>query len=86
MKFLAWGSISQKEITQAIRKMKSVLGREVNPTVYSMETFRRKYSSGDPFFVGVVDNLKVFVLTNDTAATEKEFLDELGRLETQPLA
>ena len=80
------GSISQREITQAIKKMKSVLGREVNPTVYTMETFSRKHANGDPFFVGVVDNPKVFVLTDDIAATEKEFLDELGRLETQPLA
>ena len=80
------GSISQKEITQAIRKMKSVLGREVNPTVYSIQTFSRKYHDDDPFFVGVVDNPKMFVLTDNLAKTEKEFLDELGRLETQSLA
>ena len=80
------GTVSQKEITQSIKKMQSVLGREVNPTIYSIQTFREKYRSGDPFALDVVNNPKAFVLTDDVAATEKEFLDELGRLETQPLA
>lgn len=80
------GAISQKEITQAIKKMKSILGREVNPTVYSSETFSRKYRDGDPFFAEVVDNPKIFVLTDDASATEKEFLNELGRLEAKQLA
>jgi len=80
------GTVSQKEITQSIKKMQSVLGREVNPTIYSMQTFNEKYRNGDPFAVDVVNKPKNFVLTDDAAATEKEFLDELGRMEAYPLA
>jgi predicted nucleotidyltransferase len=80
------GNVSQREITQPIKKMQSVLGREVNPSIYSIETFREKYWSGDPFAIDVVNNPKVFVLTDNVATTEKEFLCELRRLETQSLA
>jgi transcriptional regulator with XRE-family HTH domain/predicted nucleotidyltransferase len=79
------GNISQREITQPIRKMQSVLGREVSPSIYSMDTFREKYRSGDPFALDVVKNPKVFVLTDNVASTEKEFFYELRRLETQSL-
>ncbi|MEX1026528.1 MAG: NACHT domain-containing protein [Candidatus Paceibacterota bacterium] len=72
------GDVSQKEITQSIKKMQSVLGREVNPTIYSTQTFSEKFRSGDPFAIDVVNNPKSFVLTEDAAATEMEFFDELG--------
>ncbi len=80
------GTVTQKDMTQSIKKMQSVLGREVNPTIYSLQTFYEKFRNEDPFAVDVVNNPKLFVLTDDVAATEKEFLDEFGRLETQPLA
>jgi transcriptional regulator with XRE-family HTH domain/predicted nucleotidyltransferase len=80
------GNLSQREITQPVKKMQSVLGREVNPSIYSIDTFREKYRNGDPFALDVVNNPKIFVLTDNVTTTEKEFLYELRRLETQPLA
>jgi beta-lactamase superfamily II metal-dependent hydrolase len=75
------GTLTQKEITQSIKKMQSALGREVNPTIYSMQTINEKYRNGDSFVVDVVNNPKKFVLTDDVTATEKDFLNELGRVE-----
>lgn len=75
------GTLTQKEITQSIKKMQSALGREINPTIYSMLTIKEKYRNGDSFVVDVVNNPKKFVLTDDVTATEKDFLNELGRVE-----
>ena len=80
------GDVSQKEIAPSIKSMQSALGREVNPTIYSMQTFSAKFRNGEAFATEVVNNPKNFVLTDDVAATEREFFNELTGLETQPLA
>ncbi|MBL8872719.1 MAG: NACHT domain-containing protein [Planctomycetaceae bacterium] len=79
------GTVSQKEIAPMIRELKAVLGREVNPTIYTMNSFRKRYQAMEPFFVDVVDNKKIFVLSNQVAAVEKEFMDELRRVEAESL-
>jgi predicted nucleotidyltransferase len=76
------GDITQREVTQAIKKMQSALGREVNPTIYSTQTFYEKYRNGEAFVVDVVNKPKKFVLTDDVIAAEREFLNDVGRLET----
>jgi hypothetical protein len=47
------------------RRARELLGREVNPTVYTPAQFDKKRAAHDPFLKQVLDKPRLFVLGNN---------------------
>ena len=56
------GQVSPSELALPLRRARELLGREINPTVYSPAEFDKKRAANDPFLKQVLDNPKLFVL------------------------
>lgn len=70
-------AVSLSDLVPAIRRAEDELGREVNPSSYSVEEFRRKLAEGQNFLATVVRGPKIFVIGDE---------DELRRLAEKWLA
>lgn len=58
------GDIAPQDIALPLRRARESLGREVNPTVYSLAEFERKRAADDPFLKQVLDKPRLVVLRN----------------------
>jgi predicted nucleotidyltransferase len=65
------GRAGFREVVSALTSAQETLGREINPTVYSPQEFRKKLSSGHHFVRTVMGSQKIFLIGD---------ADELGRL------
>ena len=65
------GTVSPAELALPLRHARDLLGREINPTVYSPAEFDKKRAANDHFLSHVLDNPKLFVVgnMNDLAET-----------------
>ena len=50
------------EIAAALRSAQEQLGREVNPTVYTVREFRKKLDAGHHFLTATVSSPKLFLI------------------------
>jgi predicted nucleotidyltransferase len=64
-------AVSLSDLVPAIRRAEDELGREVNPSLYSVEEFRRRLAEGQNFLATVLRGRKIFVIGDE---------DELRRL------
>lgn len=64
------GAVSPAELALPLRHARELLGREINPTVYTPTEFAKKRASKDHFLTRVLDKPKLFVLGKK---------DELGK-------
>ncbi len=64
------GALTPMELSLPLRKARHLLGREINPTVYSAAEFEKKRQSKDHFLTHVLDKPKLFVLGNSTLQAE----------------
>ncbi|HEV3138686.1 MAG TPA: helix-turn-helix domain-containing protein [Pirellulales bacterium] len=58
------GTVSPVELSIRLRKTREVLGREVNPTVYTPAEFDKKRKAKDHFLSRVLDKPRLIVLGN----------------------
>jgi len=58
------GSLSPAELALPLRQARQLLGREINPTVYTPAEFNKKRAAKDHFLTRVLDKPKLFVLGN----------------------
>jgi predicted nucleotidyltransferase len=65
------GDVSPEELALPLRHAREMLGREINPTVYTPAEFHKKRAANDHFLSQVLDKPKLFVLGNK---------DELGKI------
>jgi len=65
------GAVTFSEIAAALRSAQEQLGREVNPTVYTVREFRKKLDAGHHFLTATVSAPKLFLIGGER---------ELGRL------
>jgi len=56
------GEVSFAEVVSALAQAQDALGREVNPTVYSLQEFTQKASSGHHFVRSVLKDRKIFLI------------------------
>jgi DNA-binding transcriptional ArsR family regulator len=56
------GDASFSDLVSALGEAQRILGREINPTVYSPAEFRSKLKASHHFLSGVLKNEKVFVI------------------------
>jgi DNA-binding transcriptional ArsR family regulator len=59
------GSISPADLALPLRRAREQLGREINPTVYSVSEFNRKRASKDHFLSQVLTGPRLIVLGSD---------------------
>jgi DNA-binding transcriptional ArsR family regulator len=65
------GAVSPMELAPPLRSARELLGRAVNPTVYTPAEFAKKQKAKDHFLTRVLDKPKLFVIGNQ---------DELGEI------
>ena len=58
------GTVSPAELALPLRRTGELLGRPINPTVYSPAEFARKRSAKNHFLMHVLDNTKLLVIGN----------------------
>jgi DNA-binding transcriptional ArsR family regulator len=61
---MAVGTISPVELALPLRNARELLGREINPTVYTPAEFNKKRTAKDHFLMRVLDKPKLFVIGN----------------------
>lgn len=59
------GKIAFGEVVSALQPAQERLGREINPTVYSMKEFRSKLAEGHHFLQEVMRDKKLFVIGDE---------------------
>jgi DNA-binding transcriptional ArsR family regulator len=56
------GQVSPKDLALPLRRARDLLGRNINPTVYTPDEFDKKRAASDPFLKQVLGRPKLFVL------------------------
>jgi predicted nucleotidyltransferase/transcriptional regulator with XRE-family HTH domain len=64
------GDIRLKELVRALYSTEQILGRAVNPVLFSPEKFREQYRQGNPFLLDVVRKDKIFLKGTRDELTE----------------
>jgi hypothetical protein len=59
------GKIAPVDLAVELRRARELLGREINPTIYSPTEFAKKRASKDHFLTRVLDKPKLFVVGSD---------------------
>jgi DNA-binding transcriptional ArsR family regulator len=59
------GDVLPADLALPLRRARELLGREINPTVYTPAEFKRKRAANDPFLTQVWSNAKLFVLGSE---------------------
>jgi predicted nucleotidyltransferase len=78
------GKVDFGEVVSAVGSAQETLGREVNPTVYPPDEFRRKITAGHSFLKTVLSEPKVFLI-GDEHDLERLAAKRLGdRTDAQP--
>jgi predicted nucleotidyltransferase len=67
---LVVGKATFGEVVSALSPHQERLGREINPTVYPKEEFRRKVAAGHHFLLTVLEEPKVFLVGDEDDLTE----------------
>lgn len=65
------GAVTFVEVVKALHPAQAILQREINPVVYSLAEFQRKWAAGEAFLRGIADNAKIFLMGNE---------DDFGKL------
>jgi DNA-binding transcriptional ArsR family regulator len=61
---MAIGTVSPVELSLPLRRARDLIGREINPTVYTTAEFDKKRMAKDHFLTRVLDKPKLFVIGN----------------------
>jgi predicted nucleotidyltransferase len=56
------GNVTFGEVVSALRPAQKILGREINPTVFSIPEFRSKLAAGNHFLRSVMKDKKIFAI------------------------
>ena len=64
------GHASPADIALPLRRARELLGREINPSVYTPAEFSRKRAAKDHFLMQVLDKPKLFVIGNENGLVQ----------------
>lgn len=67
------GDVRLTDIVAKLRKLESNLGREINPTIMSLEELQRRIQDGDHFLTSILGSPKSFII-----GSERELGDLTG--------
>jgi predicted nucleotidyltransferase len=83
---LILGDATLKSLSGPLRQAEKVLGRRVNPAIYTRESFRERYQRGDPFLLDVYRREKLPVIQKSGENSQKDFEDELRAMVAECVA
>jgi len=64
------GQASFSELSSVLRPAEELLGREINPTVYTVKEFNKKLTAKHPFILNVLKRPKVYILGGERELAE----------------
>jgi predicted nucleotidyltransferase len=56
------GNVDDRKMNSKIHQLEDKLKREINYTIYSMDEFKKKKKSKNPFIMDVMENPKIFLI------------------------
>jgi predicted nucleotidyltransferase len=80
------GSATLKSLSGPLRQAEKVLGRRVNPAIYTRDSFRERYQRGDPFLLDVYRREKLPVIRKSGENLQTELEDELRAMVAERVA
>ena len=72
------GKASFSEIISLLRPTEELLGREINPTVYTMKEFKKKLLTKHPFILNVLKRPKVYLFGDEHELAEQKVSPMIG--------
>jgi predicted nucleotidyltransferase len=81
---LVIGNVTLKDLSTPLRIAEETLGRRIGPALYTRDSFRQKFQSGDPFLADVYRREKMAVMP--PGASRKDLEDELRAVVAERLA
>jgi uncharacterized protein len=64
------GTAKLEEVLEAVDEVESLVGRAVNPTVYSVREFKKKIAEGNHFLTAVLRGEKLFLIGDEDELTK----------------
>lgn len=64
------GKASFSKVSSVLRPAEELLGREINPSVYTAEEFKKKLGAKHPFILNVLKRPKVYILGGERELAE----------------
>jgi predicted nucleotidyltransferase len=80
------GDASLKTLAGPLQQAENTLGRRINPVIHTRESFRTKYTAGDPFLLDVYRREKVPVLLPNGRTSKEDLEHELRTMATECMA
>ncbi len=83
---LVMGSVNLKDMSGPLREAERILGRRINPVIYTRDSFRQKFQAGDPFLLDVYRREKIPVIEPERDSSRKDLDDELRAMVAERVA
>ena len=64
------GQVNFSEVASLLRPVEELLGREINPTVYTTKEFKKKFFTKKPFILNVLKRPKVYLFRGERELAE----------------
>ena len=71
------GTLTQRDLSGVIKSAQSLVGREIKPTIYTLEQFAKKYDEENRFVMEVMGDAKLFIEVDQQTRSEVELVNEL---------
>ncbi|APZ91545.1 putative NTPase (NACHT family) [Fuerstiella marisgermanici] len=79
------GDVTMDVVAPLLKKAERILGRQINPAIYSLARFRKRLQDGNHFIATVMQEPKLPVRWAGNSMTEKELDDELRAMASERL-
>ena len=64
------GTVPAPDLALSLRRARDLLGRQINPTIYTLAEFNKKRAAKDHFLTEVLSKPKLFILGSDNELVE----------------
>jgi len=71
------GTLTQRDLSGVIKSAQSLVGREIKPTIYTLEQFAKKHDEENRFVLEVMGEAKLFIEIDQQTRSEEELVNEL---------
>jgi predicted nucleotidyltransferase len=79
------GDVTMDLVTPLLKNAERILGKQINPTIYSAQRFRDKLREGNHFLTTVLREPKIPISVAGALLSEKEMTDEPGTMAPERL-
>lgn len=79
------GDVTIDLVTPLLKNAERILGKQINPVIYSVQRFQDRLREGNHFLTSVMREPKIPISVAGTLLSEKELNDELGTMAAKRL-